>query len=468
MNEGFLQELASIVGPEGILLDADAKAPFLKENRGLYQGQCVAVVRPATTEDVAAVVKCCIKYNQTVTPQSGNTGLCGGAVPDGGILLNMGRMNKVRELDQVNGTMTVEAGCILADLQQTAKEAGLMFTLSCPAEKNCQVGGNLSTNLGGVNVLRYGNTRDLVLGLEVVLPSGEIWHGLRGLRKDNAGYDLKHLFIGAEGTLGVITAATMKLFPYPKVQVAAMIAVAGIHELMEAFVTIRDRFADHLSGFEIIPRSAFDLVLEYDSNIKDSFSERHSWYGLIELNATDPAVDLATPLRELLSNQAFPSRVAADESEATELWAIRELISEAQKAKGASIKHDVSLPLNRLADFIFQATDLVETRVPGVLVCGFGHAGDGNVHFNLTQPADMDPKEFLGLWKEINQIVHDLVHSLGGSIAAEHGVGKLKYDEMEQYKDPVEYEMMRQIKRSFDPKLLFNPNKVIDMGQNRP
>lgn len=464
MNKTALQELTKIVGEQGLLQNQEDMVPFLKENRGLYNGYCSAVIRPASTEEVSEVVKCCNRHGITITPQSGNTGLCGGAVPSGGILINMGRMNKIIKLDRINSTMTVNAGCILADLQAAAKAADLMFTLSCPAEKECQIGGNLSTNLGGVNVLRYGNTRDLVLGLEVVLPSGEIWNGLRALRKDNAGYDLKHLFIGAEGTLGIITAATIKLYPYPKVRQTAMVAVPSISKLMEVFVSIRTHFSDHLSGFEILPRSAINFVCEYDNSITDPFPDVHQWYGLIELNATDSALDLHTPLKSLLNELPFAFNIAANEDESNGLWAIRDGISEAQKAKGASIKHDVSLPINRMAEFISEATRLVEKRIPGVLVCGFGHAGDGNVHFNLTQPADMDKKVFLGLWKEINQIVHNLVDSLEGSIAAEHGVGKLKYDEMEQYKDPVEYELMKLIKRTIDPKNLFNPEKVINLG----
>ncbi|WP_029915922.1 FAD-binding oxidoreductase [Pelobacter seleniigenes] len=465
MSEAFIQELKTLLGPEGLLLESAEIAPFLKENRGLYQGVSCAVVRPTSAEEVAAVVKCCARHQVTITPQSGNTGLCGGAVADGGILLNMGRMNKIREIDPLNGTITAEAGCIMADLQAAAKAEDLMFTLSCPSEKECQLGGNLSTNLGGLNVVRYGNTRDLVLGLEVVLPSGDIWRGLRGLRKDNAGYDLKHLFIGAEGTLGVITAATLKLFPYPKVRVTAMVAAPGIHELMELFVTVRNRFADHLAGFEIIPRNAIDLVHAFDSSLLEPFPERHPWYGLIELNATDPGLDLQTPLQNLLSELNCPARCAANAAEASALWAVRHAISEAQTAAGASIKHDVSLPLNRLADFMVEATRQVLAHLPSVFVCGYGHAGDGNVHFNLTQPKDMPAADFNAQHHAFNRIVHDIVHGMGGSIAAEHGVGRLKAAELKHYKDPVEYAMMLQIKRLFDPANRFNPDKVFSCAE---
>ncbi len=461
MSHGFIEELATIVGAEGLLLEEADQASFLEERRGLYHGHCLAVVRPASTSEVAAVVKCCNKYSQPITPQSGNTGLCGGAVPDGGILLNLGRMNTVRELDRIGGTMTVEAGCVLSALQKTAEQEGLLFTLSSPSEKDCQIGGNLSTNMGGINVLRYGTTRDQVLGLEVVLPSGEIWHGLRALRKDNAGYDLKHLFIGAEGSLGIITAATVKLFPSPKVQVTGMITAPDIYKMMEVFTLVRQWFNDHLSGFEIIPRFAVDLVLEYDSAIKDPFSEQYGWYGLVELNATDPHIDLKTSLVSLFDSLPYPSRIAASREESEELWVVRRSINAAQKVQGASIKHDISVPLSHIADFMTQATQMVEEHIPGVRVCGFGHAGDGNVHFNLTQPPEADPQEFLDRWDEMNQMVHDLVQGFGGSIAAEHGIGQLRRSELRRCKNPVEYAMMQQIKGCLDPKNLMNPGKVV-------
>ena len=454
--------LQQLLVPKVIAVEPEAKAPFLKERRGLYQGSCLAVVSPASTEQVAEVVKYCFDNDIPITPQSGNTGLCGGAVPRGGVLLNLGRMNKVRNLDKIGGTMTVEAGCILADIQNVAAAENLLLSLSSPSQKECQIGGNISTNLGGTNVLRYGNTRDVVLGLEVVLPSGDVWHGLRGLRKDNAGYDLKHLYIGAEGTLGVITAATLKLYPAPGVQQTAMVATQTIEELMEVFVSVRGHFSENLSGFEIISRNAVDVVLEYEPDAEDPFPQKYTWYGLIELNSTDSERDLETPLQRVLGQSNVAVKIARDKSESIALWQIRDLISAAQKVKGASIKHDVSLPLNRLAEFINKGTRLVEKEIPGVIVCSFGHAGDGNVHFNLTQPQDMDGKAFLALWGEVNRLVHDLVDSMDGSIAAEHGVGQLKVGEMEHYKSTVELDLMKQIKRTLDPKNICNPGKVIN------
>jgi len=463
MNENYLQELQAIVGTEGFISSEESIDPFLQERRGLYRGHCSAVIRPGSTEEVSEVVKCCKKNNVPITPQSGNTGLCGGAVPQGGILINMGRMNRIRDFDPVNSTITAESGCVQFDLQAAARERELMMTLSCPAQKECQLGGNLSTNLGGLNVLRYGNTRDLVLGLEVVLPSGEIWHGLRGLRKDNAGYDLKHLFIGAEGTLGIITAATLKLFPFPKTRLTAIVAMAEVEDLMEVFIGTREHFADNLVGFEIIPRIAVEMVLQYDDNICEPFPSRHNWYGLIELNATNQGLDLKTPMTDFLRTFPHDSKIAANESESDALWAIRHAIPEAQKIRGASIKHDVSLPINKMSTFLTEAAKQVKARLPGILVCSFGHAGDGNVHFNLTQPEKMENQEFNNLHQEFNRIVHDLVHQMNGSIAAEHGVGQLKYEELRKYTDPVEYEMMRMIKRTFDPQNLFNPGKVIKL-----
>ena len=463
MSTTIVDELKEIVGDEGLRESTDEMAPFLKERRGLYEGNCLAVVQPASTEDVSKVVYYCQENGIPITPQSGNTGLCGGAVPEGGIILNLARMNTVRDLDRLNGTMTVEAGCILGDLQDVAREADLLLSLSSPSRTECQIGGNISTNLGGTNVLRYGNTRDVVLGLEVVLPSGEIWHGLRGLRKDNAGYDLKHLYIGAEGTLGIITAATVRLYPLPKIQQTAMVATNSIGEMMEIFATVRGQFAENLVGFEIISRDAIDVVLQYDEDAEDPFAVPEVWYGLIELNSTNPQLNLAEPLEGLLKRTPFSYIVAENAEISEKLWNLREQISAAQKVKGASIKHDVSLPLNKLADFIEEGSRLVEEAVPGAIVCSFGHAGDGNVHFNITQPQDMDPKEFLGLWSDVNRIVHNLVDTLDGSIAAEHGVGQLKVGEMSHYKSPVELGLMRQIKKSLDPKNLFNPGKVLEL-----
>lgn len=461
MSTPMLDKLQAIVGKKGLTIETDAMSPFLKERRGLFIGSCLAVVRPANTKEVAEVVACCKKYNIAITPQSGNTGLCGGAVPDGGIILNLSRMNTIREIDTLNGTMTVEAGCILGDLQNMASSKGMLLSLNCPARKECQIGGNISTNLGGTNVLRYGNTRDVVLGLEVVLPSGEIWDGLRGLRKDNAGYDLKHLYIGAEGTLGVITAATIRLYPQPKKRQTAMVAGESAAQVMDVFSRVRGQFSENLVGFEIISRNAIEVVLQYDNEASDPFTTVHNWYGLIELNSTDDQIELEGPLENLLAKSGCSSIVAESEEESAVLWNLREQISAAQKVKGASIKHDVSVPLSSLADFIEEGTRLVEEKIPGVIVCSFGHAGDGNVHFNVTQPQGMEPQDFLNLWGDVNRIVHDLVDQLRGSVAAEHGVGRLKIDEMSRYKSSVEMELMRQIKKALDPQNICNPGKVI-------
>lgn len=463
MASTIVDNLLKIVGEEGVVSDSESMFPYLKERRGLYQGSCQSVVRPATTDEVARVVRYCSVNNIAITPQSGNTGLCGGAVPDGGIILNLGRMDKVRELDHLNGTMTVEAGCILEDLQKAAAKMDMLLSLSCPARDECQIGGNISTNLGGTNVLRYGTTRDVVLGLEVVLPNGEVWHGLRGLRKDNAGYDLKQLYIGAEGTLGIVTAATLRLYPRAKIQQTAMVASTSITELMNLFSSVRGQFIENLVGFEIISRNAIEVVLQYDEKAVDPFSEAYSWYGLIELNSSNEHLDLATPLSQLLLREECIHTVAQTNEESAALWNLREKISTAQKVKGASIKHDVSVPLSQLAGFIEEGTRLVEEYVPGAIVCSFGHAGDGNVHFNITQPQDMDPDDFLNMWSSVNRIVHDLVDSLCGSVAAEHGVGKLKVGEMARYRSDVELDLMRQLKKVLDPQNICNPGKVVEL-----
>lgn len=463
MNNTCIEEITAIVGQSHVLLQQEEMEPFLAERRGLYKGSCIAIVQPGNTEETAAVVKSCNNHNVPFTPQSGNTGLCGGAVPSGGILINVSRMNATRDIDPLNATLTAEAGSILADLQKAAEEQDLYLTLSSPSEAECQIGGCVSTNMGGINVLRYGNTRDLILGLEVVLPQGDIWHGLRGLRKDNSGYNLKHLFIGAEGTLGIVTAVTLKLFPQPKIMQTALITSPSLTQLMDDFAMVRRGFAENLCGFEIISRTAMEVVCECGIDTSDPFPDSAPWYGLMELNSSDSNLNLYEPLQKLLQNCSGTCIIASDREEARRLWSLREQISEAQKVKGASIKHDVSLPLNRLADFIAKATALVTEMIPGVLVCCFGHAGDGNVHFNLTQPSSMDGEAFLALWSEVNRIVHDVVHSMDGSIAAEHGVGQLKREELRRYKTPLELELMRSVKKAIDPGNICNPGKIIEI-----
>jgi FAD/FMN-containing dehydrogenase len=403
-------------------------------------------------------------------PQGGNTGLVGGGVPpeDGeNIVLTLGRMNRIRAIDPVNFTMTVDAGCVLAKLHQAAADADRLFPLSLGAEGSCQIGGNLSTNAGGIAVLRYGNTRELALGLEVVLPDGQIWDGLRGLRKDNTGYDLKQLFIGGEGTLGIITAATLKLFPKPREIETAFLGLSRVEDVMTLFARGRAATADQLTAFELIPRTALDLALVHMPGTIDPLAKPHPWYVLLEMASSETESGLRALLERLLET-ALDEGLVADgviaESgqQAKQLWHIREAIVEAQLYSG-SIKHDVSVPVSRVADFIIRATARVTERLPGIRPMAFGHVGDGNIHFNLTQPEGADTAAYLARWQEFNDIVHGVVRELHGSISAEHGVGRLKRDEIIHYKSPIEIELMRRVKRALDPDNIMNPGKLVSL-----
>ena len=465
-----LSRIKAAVGPRGWTADPHEIAPCLVEPRGLYHGRTRLLVRPASTAEVAAVVRICAEARLAVTPQGGNTGLVGGQVPPedrDNITLALGRMNRIRALDAANFTITVEAGCILAQVQQAAAEADRLFPLSLGAEGSCQIGGNLSTTAGGIAVLRYGNTRDLALGLEVVLPDGEIWDGLRGLRKDNTGYDLKQLFIGGEGTLGIITAATLKLFPKPREVETAFLALSRIEDTMALFARARAATADQLTAFELIPRAGLDLALAHLSGILDPLGARHPWYVLLELSSSERESGIRALLERLLEEALgegliADGTVAASGAQARELWKIREGIVEAQLYSG-SIKHDVSVPVSKVAEFVVRASGAVEARLPGIRPIAFGHVGDGNIHFNLTQPENYDTAAYLARWQEFNDLVHAIVRELGGSISAEHGVGRLKVEEIERYKSPVEIELMRKLKRALDPLGIMNPGKVVNV-----
>ena len=472
MNNEVIDGIKQALGPAGWIDEVSDMAPYLADMRGIYTARTALVALPKSTDEVSAVVKICAGAGVGIVPQGGNTGLVGGSIPGetgDEILLSLGRMNKLRAVDTANNTITVEAGCVLADIQAAAADAGRLFPLSLAAEGSCQIGGNLSTNAGGTGVLRYGNARDLALGLEVVLPDGRIWDGLKGLRKDNSGYDLKQLFIGGEGTLGVITAAVLKIFPAPSDTRTALAAVPDVEAAMALFMRARETAGETLTACEILPRIAIDFVLRHLPECRDPLAESHPWYVLIELTATSRATDLAATLETLFAETleaglVSDGTIAATGEQAHQLWRLREGIAEVQKHEGASIKHDASLPLSRVADFIEQASAAVTARLPGIRPVAFGHLGDGNIHFNLAQPVGADGDEFLARREEFYRLVHDIAEAMGGSFSAEHGIGRMRRGELEQYRSGVELDLMRKIKATLDPKGIMNPGKLVDGG----
>ncbi len=465
----ILDRLKSIVGPKGVIDDADGMAPYLVEQRGLYQGAASLVLRPASTAEVAALVTICAEARLPLYPQGGNTGLCGGGVPDEhniGVVISLSRLNKVRALDPLNYTITAEAGCILADIQGAAAAADRLFPLSLGAEGSCQIGGNLATNAGGIAVLRYGTMRDLTLGLEVVLADGTVWDGLRGLRKDNTGYDLKQLFIGSEGTLGIITAATLKLFPQPRETETAFLGLQRVEDVMALFAAAREASGDQLTAFELIPRIGLEMAMRHVHGIADPLAAPQPWYVLLDVASSQERSGLREALEGFLATAMERDLVqdgviAATSAQGKALWRIREGIVEAQKFEGGSIKHDVSVPVSSVAAFIHRAHDAVTRLLPGIRPVAFGHVGDGNIHFNLSQPVGADRAAFIARWAEFNGIVHDVVAELGGSISAEHGIGRLKREELRRYKPKVALDLMRRVKAALDPQGIMNPGKVV-------
>jgi FAD/FMN-containing dehydrogenase len=467
--QAFIEQLRAIVGAAHVLTaDAD-RAAYELDWRGRYKGRALCVVRPGSTEEVAAVVRACAAANIAMVPQGGNTGLVGGGVPrEGGgeVLISLARLNRVRAIDAANNTITVEAGCTLAAVQAAAVAEERLFPLSLASEGSCQIGGNLSSNAGGVQVLRYGNTRELTLGLEVVLPSGEIWQGLRGLRKDNTGYDLKHLFIGSEGTLGIITAAVLKLFPLPRSRVVAWVALASAEQAIALMAAVRSGCGERLTAFEIVSRQALSLVLQHIAGTRDPLAEAAPWYVLIELSDPSAQARLDSLLEEVLGAELEAGRlldvvISASEAQAQALWALRENISEAQRIEGVSIKHDIAVPVSRIPDFLQRAGAALQEAFPDVRCVAFGHVGDGNLHYNLSKPVAGDNAAFIAQTAAVNRIVHDIVAQLDGSISAEHGLGQLKREEITRYKSALELGLMRSIKEAFDPAGLMNPGKLL-------
>lgn len=467
----LIEALQSTVGASNVLTGPDA-VPFLTDWRGRYKGQALAVVRPADTEQVAQVVRLCAQQNIPVVPQGGNTGLVGGATPDESgraVVISLSRMNRVRSVDTDNDTLTVEAGCILQTVQETARNANRLFPLSLAAEGSCTIGGNLATNAGGTQVLRYGNTRDLTLGLEVVTPQGEIWNGLRGLRKDNTGYDLRDLYVGSEGTLGIITAATLKLYPLPVARCTALLALDSVPAAVALLSRARTGFGASLTGFELMSAACLELVTRHYPQQRLPFDgpvEQHGWYALLELSDSESETHARERFEAVLGaaledGVVQDAAIAENLAQSHALWHLRESIPLAQAEEGKNIKHDVSIPISRIADFVATTDELLQQHFPGVRNITFGHLGDGNLHYNVQGPIGEAEPAVLARQDDIYQLVHDSVHAFDGSISAEHGVGQLKRDELTRYKSPVELQLMQRIKTALDPQGIMNPGKTL-------
>jgi FAD/FMN-containing dehydrogenase len=464
----LLSQFAGIVGARYAVTDPAEQAGYLVENRGLYHGRTPVVLRPGSTTEVSQILKLANETDTPIVPQGGNTGLVGGQTPSESgaeILLSLTRLDHIREIDPSSSTMTCEAGVILARAQNAAAQANRLFPLSLGAEGSCTIGGNLSTNAGGTGALAYGVTRDLALGLEVVLADGRVWNGLNKLKKDNTGYDLKNLFIGAEGTLGIITAAVLKLFPRPRAVETALAGVPSPAAALGLFNLANELAGDSITGFEFMPRIGFDFMRQYMPDLRDPLAAPHPWYVLVELSS-QASEGLPEAMQELLGKAAergfvTDAVVAASLEQARSFWRLREGIVEVQKYPGGSIKHDISVPVAAVPDFIAEASAAVTRLVPGGRPIPFGHLGDGNVHFNVTQPEGADKNAYLDRWAEMNAVVHAIAAKFGGSISAEHGIGRLKRDLLPGVKDPVALEMMRALKRTLDPKGILNPGKVL-------
>ncbi len=454
------EKMIAIVGEKHAITDPAGMAPYLREWRDKWVGTSPLILRPATAQQVSDILKLAHETDTKIVPQSGNTGLVGGGIPNGEVLLSLDRMTRIMEIDAANFTMTVEAGCTLALVKQAAEQAGRLFPLSLASEGSCRIGGNLATNAGGVNMLAYGNARDLCLGLEVVLADGRIWNGLRTLRKDNTGYDLKNMFIGSEGTLGVITAAVLKLYPLPRRYDTALVAVPSPDAALAVLNLLKQDMGQHLVACELIPEIGLHFTTTH-MGTRDPFADRSPWYLLVEL--ADAGVDrLDVAMEKALSRgDAVDGVIAQSTAQRGEFWALRENMSESQKFEGGSIKHDVSVPVSKVPAFIRAATTAVHSVVSGCRVVCFGHLGDGNMHFNVSQPVGMDKQLYLSKWKDMSDVVHGIVMEFGGSISAEHGIGVLKRDEMRKIKSPVELQLMRDLKKMLDPKGNLNPGKVL-------
>jgi D-lactate dehydrogenase (cytochrome) len=464
-----LRAFIDIVGEAYALTLANDIKPYLTENRGLYHGASPLVLKPGSTEEVSAILKLASETGTAIVPVSGRTGLVGGQVPreeSADVLLSLERMNKIREVDPVADVIVADGGAILADVQKAAEAHGRLFPLSLGSEGSCRIGGNLATNAGGTAVLAYGNMRQLCLGLEVVLPTGEIWDGLRRLKKDNSGYDLRDLFIGAEGTLGVITGAVLKMVPRPRGHQVAYVGLASPEAALKLFESASQRCGSALTGFELMPRIGIEFTTRHIPGVRDPLASIHPWYALVDISTSDSEETAEAMMQELLG-EALEAGLISDAAVASSIaqqdafWHLRESMSDAQKPEGGSIKHDVSVPISRIPAFLAEADAAVYALMPDARICAFGHLGDGNIHYNISQPVGADKAEFMARWREVNAVVHAVVHRHTGSISAEHGVGQLKRDELAASRPVIETELMRRIKQAFDPAGIMNPGKVI-------
>jgi FAD/FMN-containing dehydrogenase len=460
----LIDELRKIVGPKGWTNDPHTLEPHLTEWREVVRGETLIMVSPDSTQQVSEVVRACAQAEVAIVPQGGNTGMCAGAVPDASgdqVLLSLSRLKRIRSLDADDFSMVVEAGCVLADVQQAARNAQRLFALSLGAEGSCQIGGNLSTDAGGINVIRYGTARAQALGLEVVLPDGSVWDGLRSLRKDTAGYDLKQLFIGSEGTLGIITAACIKLFPLPGDTKVAMVAFESADQAIALLGRLRQAVSDQVQAFELIGDRAMRWVLRHIPDTRLPFARNHNWYALIEVAVADDAL-IEEPLMAAIDDAILQDAVITKSvSEGEALWHLRHSISEAQKGEGACLKHDISVPIARMGEFLQRGDEVLASICPDARLVAFGHVGDGNLHYNVARPADSKDEAFLARGEAISAAVYDLVTGLGGSISAEHGIGTLKREWLHKYADPVELRLMGAVKAAIDPSNLLNPGKAI-------
>lgn len=461
----LVERLQAIVGPGGWTSDPQELQPHVTEWRGIYEGRALIMVKPRTTDEVAAIVRACADSDTAIVPQGGNTSMCGGAVPDASgeqVILNLSRMNRVLDVDAENFSMTVQAGCLLATAQEAARGAERYFPLSLGAEGSCQVGGNIATNAGGINVGRYGTARALVLGLEVVLADGTVLDSLRSLRKDTAGYDLKQLFIGSEGTLGIITAASLRLFPDPGHMATALVGIGRAGAAVALLGSLKTKLDDRIESFELVSRRVFDLVQEHVPNASLPFETECPWYVLIEAaTGGDPELLENALLQEAEDGRLLDAVIAKNETEAAQLWRLRHSIAEAERQDGKALKHDISVPLSKMEEFLERGDDLLEKRWPDARLVAFGHVGDGNLHYNVVLSRELSAEDWVAEGERVTRALYDLVQSFNGSFSAEHGVGQSKRAYLAAYRAGPELDLMQALKKMLDPANILNPGKVI-------